>query len=251
MFIKISGQNLLNLLVLMGFSLLFYNTLTTPGLSQVIHPQFIWNAKLGFTLLLVLTIIQMFKTLDRRHNIACGCHHKAGQLSYIVFIGTLILGLIVPISPLGSATASQKGVKFMQAGTIVPVSLPVLPADDQPELAITAENHVKYVTAFYENNAAFIGKNISLEGFVYRPDQTPARHFFVARFEISCCAADAVPSGLFIEWDNSQTIKSDSWVEIHGKLATFDYLGNKLPVVKATQVIPIKPLATPYVYIYN
>ncbi|MCP6429070.1 DUF1980 domain-containing protein, partial [Klebsiella pneumoniae] len=91
LYIKLSGQNLLKLLVLMGFSLLFYITLTTPGLSQVIHPQFIWNAKLGFTLLVVLTIIQMFKTLDWRHNITCGCHHKTGQLAYIVFVGTLIL----------------------------------------------------------------------------------------------------------------------------------------------------------------
>lgn len=231
----------------MGFSLLFYNTLTMSTLSQIISPQFIANAKLGFALLLVLTVIQTIKTLDWHHSISCGCHHTASHLCYIVFISTLILGLLVPISPLGSTTASQKGVKFIQDGSIVPASLPAL-LPEQPVLAITDENHVKYVTACYENTAAFIGKDICLKGFVYRPDQLPG-HFLVARFEISCCAADAVPSGLFVEWVTNQDIKNDSWVEVHGKLATFDYLGNKLPIIKATQVIPIKPLASPYVYV--
>lgn len=247
--LKLFGENLLKLLILLGFSLLFYNTLTTHNLSQVINPQFIGNSKLGFGLLLVLTLIQAIRTLDWRHATACNCQHKTGQFCYIVCIGTLILGLIVPINPLGSTTASQKGVKFMQAGITIPASLP-LPAE-QAALVITDENHVRYVTALYENTVAFIGKDISLKGFVYRPDQLPDRTFLVTRFEISCCAADAVPSGLLVEWNDSQSIKNDSWVEVHGKLATVDYLGNKLPVIKAAEIIPIKPLATPYVYINN
>lgn len=247
---KNSGENILKFLILIGFSLLFYNTLTAPSLSQVIGPQFIGNAKLGFALLLALTAIQLVKTVDRHHKSSCGCHHKTGRLGYILFIGTLTLGLLVPISPLGATTASQKGIKFMQTGSAAPVSLPALPAE-QPALLITDENHVKYVTACYENTAAFTGKTISMKGFVCRPDQLPSQQFLVARFEISCCAADAVPSGFMVEWNDGQSVKNDSWVEVHGQLDTFEYLGNKLPVIKATQVIPIQPLATPYVYTNN
>ncbi|WP_371378469.1 TIGR03943 family protein [Sporomusa aerivorans] len=241
------AENLLKLSVLLGFSLLFYNALTEESLTRIINPQFIGNIKLGLALLILLTAIQTLKAFDRRHNKACSCHHTVGQLSYMIFIGTLFLGLMIPASPLGSATAEQKGLKYIHAASAAPVSLPAV-SPSQPAVIINDENHIRQVTALYENTPAFVGRELQIRGFVYHPDQIPANHFMVARFEISCCAADAIPSGLFVEWNEERSLKNDSWVEIQGKVDTFVYLGNKLPVIKANRVTPIKPLSSPYVY---
>jgi uncharacterized repeat protein (TIGR03943 family) len=89
-----------------------------------------------------------------------------------------------------------------------------------------------------------------VQGFVVHPPASPANRFFIARFVVTCCAADAYPVGLPVDLPagTAQTYPADTWVEIRGQMATGQVKGQRRLVLNAEKVTPIKPPANPYLY---
>lgn len=126
--------------------------------------------------------------------------------------------------------------------------LPPAAPKQNPVLYINDTNHIRLITAMYEDTANFISREVNLKGFVYRPTGLNDNQFMVVRFEISCCAADAVPSGLIVEWPDNAVYKNDTWLEVRGVLQQGNYEGITVPLLKAAAVSTIAPLTNPYVY---
>lgn len=274
-------EQVLRLFILLGFGSLFYQALSQKDLLQLIHPQFTVNAQLGLALLVFLCAIQLFRVCTARNAEGCGCGHSFNSFFYYVFIATLFLCLLVPTKPLGSLTAQQKGLKHLtgtKPGTqnnqfVFNDYEPLLPngktADSKqplptsvkaaetpqpktiPVITITDSNHIRYMTAFYEYTEGFLNKEVNIKGFVYRPRNLPPNQFMVTRFEISCCAADGMPSGLVVEWPDAGKFKNDTWVEVQGTITQGAYEGLPMPLLKGKTVSSIKPLDNPYVYAPN
>jgi len=270
------GEQLLRFFILIGFLTLFYRVLTTKEILQMIHPQFTFNAKLGFALLALLAILQFLRLLPSGETHECGCSHHFASLFHFVFIGTLVFGLVIPLRPLDSVIANQKGDKFLFNTKINNTIKQQIPFDNYeplisvkkeppnsaanfvgvrsaekstpPVINITDKNHVPYMVLLYENTQAYIGKQVAIKGFVYRPPNLAPNRFMVARFEISCCAADGVPSGLVVEWPDADKIKNDSWLEVQGAINQGFYQETPVPLLKAEKISHIEPLSTPYVY---
>jgi putative membrane protein len=279
--IKFSTDQLLKFLILLGFCILFYRVINSNEILQMIHPQFTAYTEFGFLLLLLLTVIQFFRIFFIHADYDCDCNHGLGGFFYMTFIGALFLGLIVPVKPLDSVIADQKGTKYLlgnrttiektsrfqtfddyesllpakkQIATslnsaVPPVASPQSSDTKAPSiLNITDKNHVRYMMLIYENTQAFIGREINIKGFVYRPKSLPLHQFMVARFEISCCAADGMPSGLVVESPDSTKFKNDTWVEVQGTIAQGTYENQPMPLLKAKKITVISPLPNPYVY---
>lgn len=93
-----------------------------------------------------------------------------------------------------------------------------------------------------------------ISGFVQRRDTLPPERFFVARMLMICCAADALVTGLLVEWPGGVPIKSGAWVEAEGILGGTefrdDWLGKDvvIPFLRAERVVPIEKPANIYVY---
>ena len=251
-----SIEQLLRLLILAGFAFLFHKVISSGHLLQLIHPQFTLNAKLGWGLFILLAVAQTLRLFSHPHTQTGCCHnHQFAGCFYYVFIGTLAVFLLIPAKPLGAITAEQKGMKYLDSGYSTPAS--TLPdrnppasgsGPGQPALLINDDNHIRLITAMYEDTARFIGREINLKGFVYRPNQLKPNQFMVVRFEISCCAADGMPSGLLVEWPDSHLFKNDTWMEVQGKIQQGNYEGIAVPLLIATKAVSIAPLASPYVY---
>lgn len=235
----------------------------------MIHPQFTINTKLGFALLTLLTVLQFLRLCFSRATPEISCSHHFSRLFYFVFLGTLIFALVIPLRPLDSVIANQKGDKYLY-NTIVSKQQPpftdyeppilnqnkpsnsagIRSADDSALsfINITDKNHVSYMVLLYENTQAYTGKRVNIKGFVYRPPNLAPDRLMVARFEISCCAADGVPSGLIVEWPHAEKINNDSWIEVQGTITQDSYQEISIPLLKAEKISHIDPLSTPYVY---
>lgn len=96
----------------------------------------------------------------------------------------------------------------------------------------------------YPDPYTYEGQPVRVQGFVV-PDEQPD-HFVIARFLVSCCAADAYPVGLPVRWFRSEELAPDSWLRLEGRMAVEQRDGQPQLVILAEQVEPMPVPANPY-----
>jgi uncharacterized repeat protein (TIGR03943 family) len=94
--------------------------------------------------------------------------------------------------------------------------------------------------AFDRHGSSLAGATIELTGFISRIDKGG---FQLARYQIACCAADAVPAIVIVEGVAGHPPHRDAWVKVTG-----DYLrgAGDLPRFAATSVVEIPVPNEPY-----
>jgi putative membrane protein len=114
---------------------------------------------------------------------------------------------------------------------------------------ITVEDslYIETLTTLDLFRTAFIGKSIQVSGFVYREGAMGKQQFGVSRFAISCCSADASPYGVMVKFGNANTLATDEWVTVTGKLGTSLYNDIDIIEINVDKVVKITAPVDPYV----
>ena len=94
--------------------------------------------------------------------------------------------------------------------------------------------------AFDHDGASFRRAAVQLTGFVAG---TGDHDFRLARYEIACCAADAIPIVVRVVGTAGDVPPRDEWVTVTG---TFRRLVGDVPVLSATSVVEIQAPNDPY-----
>lgn len=98
----------------------------------------------------------------------------------------------------------------------------------------------------------FIGKKITLSGFVYRNEISayPEGEFAVGRFLVLCCAADALPFGVLVKTspEAAAAFNKDTWVKVSGTLSLQWLDGQEVLRIDAKRVVPVALPSNPYIY---
>jgi putative membrane protein len=63
---------------------------------------------------------------------------------------------------------------------------------------------------------SFTGRRVKTTGMLHEGRQIPENHLYLFRYVMVCCAADAIPVGVFIEKADSVAVKENAWYEIEG-----------------------------------
>jgi uncharacterized repeat protein (TIGR03943 family) len=118
----------------------------------------------------------------------------------------------------------------------------------QPVVEVQEKNYMETLTAIdlYLDN--FIGKKLSIKGFVYRDDTLKADQFILGRFAVQCCTADALPYGVMVDFPEANTYDKDTWLNMTGTVSKTTYNGQEIILLKADKIEKIKPADDPYVY---
>ncbi len=86
--------------------------------------------------------------------------------------------------------------------------------DVKDESYITLEEYITY----HYNPEKLVGKTIRVRGFVIKETNgIPKNYFMIGKYEVSCCAADAVFGGFLSKYDLNK-INSNEWYEVTGVL---------------------------------
>jgi uncharacterized repeat protein (TIGR03943 family) len=173
---------------------------------------------------------------------AAGWRPALGELALLV---PLVAGLAIPARPLDSAALEQRGLNTIGA----------LPAGDQRLAALqsdTTEWTLLDWTLALQREAdptRLHGRPVDLVGFVYTGDRTlQPGEFSLARFVVTCCAADGSAVGLPVR-HASPAPGRDAWVRVTGALDVGRATGREpRAVVNAETVASIDPPRTPYLY---
>ncbi|MCM3792856.1 TIGR03943 family putative permease subunit [Priestia megaterium] len=118
----------------------------------------------------------------------------------------------------------------------------------QTKISINDTDYIPVMNIIENNTEQFIGKKIEVNGFVYREKGFKDNQFVVARFGISCCAADASVYGLLSTLENASTLKKDTWVHIKGIIQKTTYNEENVPYIQVQQIESIDQPDNPYVY---
>jgi putative membrane protein len=118
----------------------------------------------------------------------------------------------------------------------------------QPEIVVTEKSYMEILTTLDMFLDQFVGKKLTISGFVYRDDTMKTDRFVLGRFAVQCCTADAMPYGMMVESADPSQYANDTWLKITGTLGKMKYKGNEIMSLKLEKAVKIKPAVDPYVY---
>lgn len=168
------------------------------------------------------------------------------NLSSILLLVTALIGLLTTPQVFASETALQKGLTE---------SLPVTRLQTQnfrtatkPEKRSLVE-WVRTLNAYPEPDA-YNNQSVKVTGFVLHPPGLTDQYFWIARFILTCCAADAYPIGLPVKLatGNSSQYPRDTWIELTGNMITEELNGKRQLTILAKEIKPIPKPKNPYEY---
>lgn len=173
--------------------------------------------------------------------------HAHASLSGGVLLITalpVLLGVLIPARPLGAEAVANKGLNTGAPLTAASGSAVKL------DLAPESRSVLDWVRAYnYEANpAVYDGQPADVIGFVYHDARLPAGQFFVGRFTLNCCVADASAIAMAVAWPAEQDLPDNSWVRVRGPVQAAALNGQPIPLIQAASVESVSEPEQPYLY---
>lgn len=177
--------------------------------------------------------------------------HGAPKAAWLLLLPVLAL-VAFPTKSLGSFAASRgasnQGTSQLGTaqGTSAPVSIP------PPVPGATEMEMLDFLDKTYNDpSQSLAGKPVTIIGFV-APGEDSSDQFFLTRFMMACCAADARPVYISVSGYDGYIPPADTWVEVTGSWepkgsdSRISRDGYPLPSLVAMRVAPITPPENPY-----
>jgi uncharacterized repeat protein (TIGR03943 family) len=256
-------ETFLKAVVLSGLGAMLLLKIMSGTLTFYINERFAWLTFVALALLGIFGLMLILRLWEGRSFFKFRSHAQADDApalgnqidplqprryslswSGIAIIAIpMLLGLIVPARPLG---ASAVGTQSMGASASV-----------RPGNTITLQraasgpkNILDWLHDFARNSDAnaYAGQAVDVIGFVYKDPRDTADEFWVSRFAITCCVADASAVGLLVKTSEAGVLKNDSWVHVTGKFSVGEFAGQQMPVITPDKVTPTSQPDNPYLY---
>jgi uncharacterized repeat protein (TIGR03943 family) len=199
-----------------------------------------WLAIAGVTVV-VLGIVTLVYALRRSRkqgdpelDVAEGHEHADGiRVGWLLLAPIAVLLLVAPPT-LGSYGVDRGTAVNVRSGGAVFDPLP--PGSHDVSMTLLEYGQ----RAFDRHGSSLTGATVQLTGFISRIDKGGFR---LARYQIACCAADAVPAIVLVQGVAGHPPHRDSWVRVTGT-----YLGGPgdLPRLAATSIVEIPVPDEPY-----
>ena len=189
---------------------------------------------------IALGVVTLLLALRRGATDAdAGTHSDAHGHAHGVRVGWLLLApiaalLLVAPPALGAFGVNRAAAVDVRSGGAV---FKPLPASATPVPMTLLEYGQRY---FDRNGSSLHGATVELTGFVSGHE---AGGFRMARFQIACCAADAIPAVVVVQGITGSAPPRDQWVRVTGV-----YVGasGDLPHLTSTTVTAIRAPEDPY-----
>lgn len=165
------------------------------------------------------------------------------RLSAGLLLGVALLGFLVPPRLFASDLARQRNVSELTALERGQVQS-FRPSRPPEERSLT--DWVRTLNVYPEPDA-YTGQPVRVEGFVLHPPDLPKDSFLLARFVLTCCAADAYPIGLPVVLpQGTPRYRPDTWLRVSGQMQTVTLAGQRQVAIAAQKIEPIQAPSNPY-----
>lgn len=229
-------------LLLWGLMILRY--WWTGRLAVLLHPDYHWLAiGAGWVLLFMavwrgLALFQPRQKWDTPHIALL-----PRQWSLAVLLAVAMFGLIYVPRPFASDAALARGIADPVGLTR---SQPQRFVRNTPPEERSIIDWIRILNVYPEPDA-YTGKPVNVIGFVIHPPEWSDNYVMVARFVLTCCAADAYPVGIPVKLsENRAAFAPDSWISVQGEMMTETLDGQRRLVIQPTEVLSVPEPKNPY-----
>lgn len=245
----------LDVSAILAWGILMLKYWLTGKLRLLIHPDYFWLVIFGgFGLLALGTLrAQSLLSMLRRSRasriiLPQTVQHISlfppGWSSTLLLI-TALLGFIITPRVFTSQTAIERGVADTLSMTR---SHPVSFRSTKPPQERSLIDWIRILNVYPEPET-YRGQKVKVQGFVIHPKEMPEQYLMLARFVITCCAADAYPVGLPVKLTgNRSAYPQDTWLEVEGQMIAETLAGKRQLTIQATSLKPIPEPKNPYDY---
>jgi uncharacterized repeat protein (TIGR03943 family) len=240
----------LDVVAIAAWGILMLKYWLTGKLYLLIHPDYFWLAIVGGIGLLIIGFFKGLQLWKNRHQapIANALHinlFPPGWGSFLLLTAA-ILGLIITPRAFASQTALDRGVtELIGASRIQPQAFRAQVRPEERSLV----DWVRTLNVYPEPDA-YTGQKVKVQGFVIHQPNVSQEYIFLARFILTCCAADAYPVGLPVQLSTSsrQQYPPDTWLEVEGQMTTQTITQKRQLTIKADSLKKIPQPQNPYSY---
>jgi len=138
----------------------------------------------------------------------------------------VLVGLLVPHRSLNALAAMKRGMGLDSANL-----LDVYRSRRRDWAAAAGEYKPANTLDVLEIGRDQPGLKVRTIGFVYRSDDMADDLMSIARFKITCCAADATPVAVAVRWADAARLRNDTWVEVRGAVERQTVKGREVTVI--------------------
>lgn len=242
--------------ILAGFLTLLIWLVSTQQLSLYINPRFKVLTELSGFVLFAMLIVQAVTIIrPAAFNSGRHTHSHGGRWSYLPFIIVLTLAFWVPGNTLNANLVSTKGLNSQLSAAAK--DLKDMPRPLAVELKKTRSIKVTDLTftevmselQFFPED--YIGKELTVTGFVFRPPAATKNQFSIVRYVVMCCTSDALPYGVLCELTGADKYEEGTWLSLSGVIQMTKYEDRLVPSIKVTSQRIVEQPKNPYVFPYN
>ncbi|MBH8563002.1 TIGR03943 family protein [Nostoc sp. CENA67] len=239
----------LDILAITAWGILLLRYWLTGKLNLLIHPNYFWLVIVtGISLIFVgfLKAQELYRW--RRRDLVPNTQHIslfAPGWGSALLLNAAILGFIITPQVFASDKALKQDVSDLVAN--IRIKPQAFRASVRPEERSLVD-WVRTLSVYPEPDS-YTGQKVKVQGFVLHPPDLAKEYLFLARFVLSCCAADAYPVGLPVKLpNNQQQYAADSWLEVEGQMTTENLAGKRQLTIAATSIKNIPQPQNPYSY---
>ncbi|MEM0981831.1 MAG: TIGR03943 family protein [Cyanobacteria bacterium P01_H01_bin.58] len=235
----------LDVLALLLWGLMILRYWWTGLLAVLLHPDYHWLAIGGGWFLLLLAAARGFALVQSSGKELQTAHIALlpRQWSLAMLLAVAVFGLIYVPRPFASDTALARGIAEPVALTR---SQPQRFGRNTPPAERSLIGWIRTLNVYPEPDA-YTGDPVDITGFVIHPPNWPDTYLMVARFVLTCCAADAYPVGIPVKLAGDRAeFESDSWITVQGEMMTETLDGQRRLVIQAGDIVTVPEPANPY-----
>ncbi|MBD2490156.1 TIGR03943 family putative permease subunit [Aulosira sp. FACHB-615] len=239
----------LDVIAITAWGILMLKYWLTGKLNLLIHPNYFGLVLVAGIALIIVGLFKMQELWQRhRRDILPNVQHITlfpPGWGGALLLTAAILGFIITPQVFASDKALNRGVSdLLGTSRIKPQAFRASVRPEERSLV----DWVRTLNVYPEPDA-YTGQKAKVQGFVIRPPDLSKEYIFLARFILSCCAADAYPVGLPVKLPaNPEQYNPDTWLEVEGQMVTDNLNGKRQLTIVANSVKKIPQPQNPYSY---
>lgn len=221
---KVNIEVILKIMVLLGFFLFYFALLRDNTIINYVHPRIVPYAKISLVLMGIILLFLIFNIFKEKMV-------RRSLRKYAIFLVPLIVFIVVGNNGLSSTAKIQeeKNSVTTEEQILNPIRVDNNKKDNKEEsnlkesfnkdkIVIDDKHYVDYLNKIGSNHKEYIGRDIEVTGFIYKDESMKDGEFALARYMMTCCAADMQMVGYLCHTHETVNFPSGTWVKINGKL---------------------------------
>lgn len=244
---RFNMEHLLNFIVLLSLIVALFYLIKTGNISNFLHPRMQKLTLISLAALVILMInefLSIFSMIEKK---------KLSIAGYEIFFITIIIGMFASIGGMHVHESTNKNVilnfteksKYNGNDTHESVNAEAVAGGS---IIIDEKNYLYMIGKINEEKDVYKGKNIVLEGFIFKNDGLKNDEFITSRFVMKSSAMNTEIVGIFCKYKDASKFKMNDWVRVEGTIDYEKTSGGDMTVLKVKKVQKIEKPQNGYIY---